>query len=159
MSKMPNISKGTKSTVYVLARYTNGRATLPYDNDVAAVLMREAHRRKLLDPDLERQWQGYEDANHRSVVMRQAWGALFIDAMDNGKPLPRRQRGKYLDHDADFTEMNSREAVLAALHAAGGRGMTAAEVRRYTGIQGGGIPGGLSEMHEAGLVARLDLKR
>lgn len=158
MSKGGSITKGTKSSVYVLTRYVDGRPTLPYDRDVAVDLMREAAGHECLCATCQERWDAYEDTNERNVRTRRAWGIAFLDALDKGAPMPRR-RGAPLDPDADYDEMTSREAVLVALYESAHRGLTGTEASRKTGITGGPVAGGLSEMHEAGLVARLDVKR
>lgn len=153
------ISKGTKAHVYVLTRHTNGRPTRTKGANVATDMMRQAADHDCLCDVCADNWKSYEHRVKASNAQRSRWARAFLAALDNDLPLPRSKGRGYLDTDAEYRDMNTREAVLAALYEAGPKGLTAAEARKVTGIPGDGISGSLVFLHEAGVADMLSEKR
>lgn len=129
--------RGQKSTVYVLAKYTMGRPTKPYNDSPLYTL--------------------YEDGK---ITATDGDTAIRLNSMLKKR---REERVTWQQHHSDWLATGDTSEmwgmVLDLLDEKGIFGATAAEARTLLGINSDGVSGCLSHFHRAGVVHRLDEKR
>lgn len=155
---MPTITTATRGSVYVLKRHRNGRSRHSYGRPETWQILDKYFND--LPAHVQDAFVALEERERVAVASRREWALRFIQALDDGDDfLPRQRANAVIRYDAPPSEMTTREAALVALWEAEEKGLTASEVKRYTGITSDGISGALSELTQAGVVVRLEETR
>lgn len=148
----PDVRKGRRSAVYVLAGREGNRPTTDVSRN--AVYAFFAGRRDDLPEDCQQFLDDYDAKDEQTYTAIRRWATAFLDALDDGVVL-----------DTDYQPLDNRDdwstRVVALYHlaTAGAAGVTSAEVRNRAGVSSDGISGSLSHLHAAGVAVRLEERR
>lgn len=151
--KGPDVSKGRKSSIYVLTGYEGTRTTVQPTRNALYVYASE-HRDEL-SPGFREFLDAYDRKDDESHADIRRWAEEFIHALrQDGTVLSTKFRP--VDINGDWSTM-----VLAMYHLAlsGPRGVTAHEVKVKADVISDGISGSLSKLHAAGIAVRLEERR
>jgi hypothetical protein len=157
VSTVAAITKGRTSKVYRLRADVDPSTSLvPTDRNACRDLI-EQYLDDIPAP-MQGQFKLLVAAEEGTLDSLACWAPDFIDAYYAGDPLPLHKPRKGQTHvvPGDWKRMSTREAALQAVLDNRGRGVTAAEARKHTGIGGSGIGGALSLLDQAGVLARIE---
>lgn len=153
---MPHLSH-RKSHIYVLPSYASPDALVEESEPNACYQILERDY-KFLPDRTKRSFDIVRDLENRELSSIRAWANEFREAYDEGKPLPSRKFGATVNVDTStmkgWDDLSSLAKALLAVITAKERGVTSIEARR-NGEVGGGISGGLTKLHQAGVIVRL----
>lgn len=147
------------SNLYCLPGDVNGRTTLPYEVNEALEWLRAFEREIAARiPDLSKKHQAYEQEIRREDRHHRFWAGLYQHAYYNQQDLPTVDLKNTVAY-GNTSVMRGLQLPYWAVLEAGPDAVTVWELKQKYNRPSNSSSGGMSKLHRAGIVAKLDLKR
>lgn len=151
-----DIGKGRRSSVYVLPHLRNGRRSIPVRSKACRQILEEHYER--LPGTVRGEFDTYLSQENQSLAGTLRWARLFYRDYTRGAPSVPARIGPRVSRD-DRDSWTTAMVALAHVIDAGATGVTAAEIKRSSGVISDGISGSLSTLAKSGVVLRLEERR